>query len=117
MCLQTRRKTLRAVAVTASRDMKRPSHSVLPVALALAHVLSVFLVFIQHYEGSWGGVFFVIPDFPVIVLLGFCRPLLSFEGYWLALAIFGTLWWFFLGTLLARLLKKLRDGRSDLDGR
>lgn len=89
----------------------------LPVALGLVHALSIIFVFTQNYEGSWGGIFFVIPDFPVIVLLGFFRSFLSFEGYWLALAILGSIWWFFLGLLFVRLLKKLRNqgGRSRVD--
>ncbi|WP_206744499.1 hypothetical protein [Rhodoferax antarcticus] len=83
--------------------MKRYSHLPLPVLLALAHALAVLLVYMEHYEGSWGGIFFAIPDLPVIVLLGFCKSFLSFEGYWLVLAIFGSLWWYFLGYLLARI--------------
>ena len=75
------------------------------VGWALAHLLLTLMVFVQHDEGSWAFYFFVIPDFPIMLLLALVNGALSFKSTWLFLIIFGTIWWYLLGCLITRFFR------------
>jgi hypothetical protein len=44
--------------------------SALGIFLAAVHLALALWVYSQHYEGSWGYIFFALPDLPVVLLVG-----------------------------------------------
>ena len=73
------------------------------LALAGLHLALVIIVFGQLYEGSWGYIFFVLPDLPVMLPLILLHPSgwLSSNGAWIILGLLGSLWWYLAGAWLA----------------
>lgn len=84
----------------------RPGLSGLGVALSLIHLGLVILVANRDYEGSWGYVFFVLPDLPVVLIIVVLDRLLGLDTAWPLLATLGTVWWYFIGRMLGRMLRK-----------
>ena len=76
------------------------------VALAIMHLMAALFVYNQHYEGSWGYIFFSIPDLPIIIILRLFSEYLSNFQNWIIISIFGTLWWYWIGIIIAKFLKK-----------
>ena len=76
--------------------------------LALIHFALAVLASTQQYEGSWGYVFFAIPDLPIMLLIGGINHLLNLNSAWPLVIIFGSLWWYFLGWLFEWALKRKR---------
>jgi hypothetical protein len=74
----------------------------LSLILAAAHLAAVIAVYSQHFEGSWGGFFLYVLDFPVSLLA--LLPL----GWnqWFFFGVIGSLWWYVIGGLILRLIKK-----------
>jgi hypothetical protein len=64
-----------------------------------------FCLFIQfaNFEGSWGWFLAFLVDLPFSVLL---LPLGKYLSGFVCFGVFGTLWWFFLSWLVARLVGK-----------
>ena len=85
----------------------------IPAVLSVAHLLLCFYVAATPSEG-WGWVIVTSIDFPfsipIIALLHDLPPLLSF-------GIFGTLWWYLLGWLLAKLIVKINSSMSKGSGK
>lgn len=71
---------------------------------AIVHVASVLVVFMQNYEGSWGYVLFVLPDLPVMLSLVLANMLVPMSpiSSWVAIGVFGSIWWYLIGSLLQR---------------
>ena len=62
------------------------------------------MVFIlqQDYEGSWGGFFLFILDFPVSLLM-----LLPINwNKWMLFGVIGSLWWYAVGALITNIVRK-----------
>lgn len=85
--------------------MKRPQLAS-GKAFAVAHVIFYVAVLSQHYEGSWGGFLIFIVDFPVSFLLLTPLPVSTDVAMFIML-IAGTIWWFFIGVLLAPLVQDI----------
>jgi hypothetical protein len=68
----------------------------------ILHVGTVFLVFKQDYEGSWGGFFLFILDMPASLLI--LLPL--HWNQWIFFGIFGSLWWYGIGFLISIIKRK-----------
>lgn len=70
--------------------------------LAASHAAIVFGVYRQQFEGSWGGFFLFLIDFPV--------SLLSFLpvgwNQWFFFGVLGSLWWYVIGLIIVRLAKR-----------
>lgn len=84
------------------------SLSRLGAILAAAHLLCVALVYSQHYEGSWGYVLFAIPDLPITAALILVNKLMPLgpTSTWIALGVFGSMWWYLVGVWLWRVFSK-----------
>ena len=82
----------------------------IPAALSAAHLLFCIYVASTHSEG-WGWVLVTAIDFPVsallITLLHNLPPVIYF-------GIVGTLWWYFLGWLGAKLIIKILGNTSPI---
>ena len=76
--------------------------SSLGIVLAFLHLLLVGFVYSRDYEGSWGGMILLVADLPVSLLLALPIPM----NQWLFFGIVGTVWWYWLGTLFAKLTRK-----------
>ena len=74
----------------------------LSLVLLLVHLVIVFVVYRQHFEGSWGGFFLFLIDFPV--------SLLSFLpigwNQWFFFGVIGSIWWYLIGILILYFVKK-----------
>jgi hypothetical protein len=77
----------------------------LGLALAAIHLILVFAIYTQHFEGSWGGFFLFVIDFPFSLIILFLSKLLN---GWIAFAILGSLWWYALGMFMIWAYRKLR---------
>ena len=95
--------------------MRMASHYALPTGLAIAHALFVLTFYSMRIEGSWGAIYFVFPDFPVVMLLAFMGSYLSHEGFWVLLAIFGSMWWFGLGMVAQSFFRRVAHARKTRD--
>lgn len=73
------------------------------LAFAL-HSILLLWIFNQHYEGSWGGFFVFVIDFPVSLL--FLLP--GFGGSWLAMGVIGGIWWYLVAVGIVALVNKFR---------
>ncbi|WPB55378.1 hypothetical protein [Xylophilus sp. GOD-11R] len=83
------------------------------LSLGLVHLLLVVAAYFGQVEGSWGFYYFILPDFPVFLLLGLSTKLLTNGGTWLVLGVLGTLWWISIGMFAGCLIRK-RAERSYL---
>jgi len=80
----------------------------LPLAILPAlHLLLCFCVLQQHFEGSWGGFFIFLADYPFSILILLIADQLKLGI--VALVVLGTLWWYFLGWIAIFLLRKISD--------
>jgi hypothetical protein len=72
----------------------------LSFTLFCGHLIIVFAVYMQKFEGSWGGFFYF--DFPI--------SMISFLpigwNQWFFFGLIGSVWWYFLGIIFLRLFKK-----------
>lgn len=84
----------------------KPRLSRLGAAFGLIHFFLVILVASLGYEGSWGYVFFVLPDLPVILIVVALNRLLDLDTAWPLLITLGTAWWYFIGHMLGRMLRR-----------
>ncbi len=72
--------------------------SFLGLALAVLHCVVVFYIKNQSFEGSWGGFFLFLIDFPVS-LLSFVP--IGLNG-WLFFYVFGSIWWYGIGFFICK---------------
>ena len=79
------------------------------LALAALNLLLTFLVYREHFEGSWGGFVLFCLDFPI--------SLLSFLpvgwNQWLFFFIVGPAWWYFVGMLIVVVFESRQSGQKD----
>lgn len=96
------------VAVVKNRNMRASAVSIFGLLLAIVHFASVAVVFGLHHEGSWGYVLFVIPDFPVMLVLALLNIFvpMSLVTSWLFVGVIGSIWWYLIGVWLQRLFLK-----------
>ena len=75
------------------------------LALAALNLLVTFLVYRQHFEGSWGGFILFWFNFPI--------SLLSFLpvgwNQWLFFFIVGPAWWYFIGMFIVIVFESRRS--------
>jgi len=71
-------------------------------ALALGHAVFYFTVMSRHYEGSWGEFLIFLVDLPASFPVLFLSNALGIRTDY-ALLAGGTVWWFCLGIMIAKL--------------
>jgi hypothetical protein len=92
--------------------MSSPFHiriNKLGFVLLVVHLGVVFWVYKQGFEGSWGGFFLFVLDFPVS-LLSF---LPSGWNQWLFFGFVGSLWWYAIGVIITTMLKRNAVRRTE----
>jgi len=87
----------------------------LPTLLAALHFIIAIFSYSLKIEGSWGFYYFMLPDFPVMLLLFLVSPMLSsfmgpnaYDATWIILISVGTVWWYFAGYLIYRFILRSR---------
>ena len=66
------------------------------------HTTIVFLIVGENYEGSWGGFFLFILDFPVSLLM-----LIPIDwNRWMLFGVIGSLWWYLVGVIITIAVRK-----------
>ena len=70
--------------------------------MAILHLALVWWVSAEDFEGSWGGMVLFVADLPVSLLLFLPIP----ANQWFLFAIVGTVWWYFIGVFLNKLVQK-----------
>ena len=60
------------------------------------------IVISRHFEGSWGGFFIFLANFPASVAITMLANVLGIHSIFF-LVVLGTAWWFLLGILISRL--------------
>lgn len=68
--------------------------------LFLLHICFVMYVYVQDYEGSWGGFLLFIIDLPVS-LIAFIPIGLN---QWLFFGVVGSFWWYIIGCLIEKFI-------------
>jgi hypothetical protein len=81
--------------------MPRAAYS-LGSLLAVGHVVFCAIVISRQFEGSWGGFFIFLADFPASIAIAMIANVLSIHSIYF-LVVLGTGWWFLLGVLISRL--------------
>ena len=106
---------MRVVPVKKNRERRDISISSLGVIFAGMHLLCAVLVYAQQYEGSWGYVLFAFPDLPVMLVLILFNKLMLIGSVinWVAIGVFGTIWWYLLGVWLSRVFVKRRENQDN----
>lgn len=92
--------------------MKRLSGiSRLGIALALSNLIITLWVYVQKFEGSWGGFVLFWVNFPV--------SLLTFIPFgwnqWLFFIFVGPIWWYVIGVFLVYAYKSTLLKRHQVD--
>lgn len=72
--------------------------------LGAIHLAVSVWLFRQHFEGSWGYLPLVVPDFPVTLILILLGDTLGSNWTWGGFIVLGSAWWYFVGFLLGRRL-------------
>jgi hypothetical protein len=86
----------------------RSKHGFTWIGLGLAafHLLLVWAIWSQHYEGSWGGFLLFLIDFPISILIVVPSSIYGkWVSGWIAFGIVGTLWWYFFPLLASYVLR------------
>jgi hypothetical protein len=74
----------------------------LSLILFAANLAAVVAIYQTHFEGSWGGFFLFVLDFPASLLA------LLPVGWnpWLFFGVIGSLWWYLIGAVIFRWIKR-----------
>ena len=111
--LLTQRRMTRAVIRVKDNRMRATTiFSALGLFLFSMHFTISLWASNQHYEGSWGYYYFVLPDFPVVLIIAAANTVFELESAWPLLIILGSIWWYFLGWLIARALTNRETNRG-----
>ena len=73
------------------------------VLLAL-HVLVVYGIYAQHFEGSWGGFVLFLIDLPISLLSFFIEDR---TAQWTFFYVVGSIWWYVVGSIVESGLHRL----------
>lgn len=66
------------------------------------HTAIVILIVGENFEGSWGGFFLFILDFPVSLLM-----LIPIDwNRWMLFGVIGALWWYLVGVVITIAVRK-----------
>ena len=66
------------------------------------HTVIVYSIIGKHYEGSWGGFFLFILDFPISLLM-----LIPINwNKWVLFGVIGALWWYLIGVIITIAVRK-----------
>lgn len=79
---------------------------------AVTHLIFTIVASLQHSEGSWDYVPFVLPDFPVMIILALANRFFALELGWPYVAVLGTVWWYFVGVWVERIYRN-RKNKAD----
>ena len=87
--------------------MKLLNLSLVGICFLITHLLTVLTIWKMNFEGSWGGFFLFVIDFPIslIVLLPVGW------NHWLFFGVVGSLWWYLIGMLLQRAVARRKRRR------
>lgn len=80
--------------------------SAIGLILGVIHLVVAAWLFRQPFEGSWGYLPLVVPDFPVTLILVLLADILESNWTWGGFIVFGSVWWYFVGFLLGKRLMK-----------
>ena len=87
--------------------MKFDSHrhiNVLGLILGAIHLVVVLWMAVQPNDGSFQYVLIALPDFPVTLLDYGFGSLLNIDLGWASFVVLGTLWWYFIGFWIMKLI-------------
>src|SRR5260370_13994356 len=87
--------------LTVKRNPSRPAY-ILGSALALGHAVFYFTIMSTQFEGSWGGFLIFLVDLPASLLVLLLSNAFGIRTAY-ALLTGGTVWWFCIGILVAKL--------------
>lgn len=76
--------------------------SVVGAISSLTHLVLALWIYSQHYEGSWGYIPMLVMDFPVSFLFAAISRVLELGSAWALFFIFGSIWWYVIGSWLER---------------
>jgi hypothetical protein len=89
--------------------INRPRINRLGIILLVVHLVVIFWITMQEFEGSWGGFLIFLIDFPVSVLS------FAFSGYVqfiYFMAVVGSMWWYLIGLAISTLIKRAESGEE-----
>ncbi len=80
----------------------------LGLVLLTVHLAVVYWIYSQHFEGSWGGFFLFLIDFPISLLSFVC---VGWNQFIFFISVVGSLWWYSLGLIITALIKRANHAK------